>query len=629
MRNYITFNDAITDFQNLITDTNLLTLPFFNTTKKKFAFVLECKSSLDRSFDAIISHLTPTFDIYLLDRETIWKNVYKKTEEKFNTTPGPFRLSSFFLQELMHSYANEQFIIIKNYYNSIETSTENSYSYDANNTFITSINKGTENTPSSASYSQKHYGAKAGGLETGNYGIVNKSYEEEKFHASQGHGFAAERANNLYDKLTGHDAKILGDDNAKNGADRIVDSIYIQSKYCASGQKCVNECFENNGHGKFRYMQNGKPMQIEVPSDKYDTAVQAMKEKIRRGQVDGVTNPSEAENIIRKGHFTYEQAKNIAKAGTIESLSYDAVNGVITSASAFGVTAIITFATSTWKGEDFNAALKTATRSGLAVGGTAFLTTVIASQLSKAGLNSALVGSSEAIVSIMGPKTSATLINAFRESGTNIYGAAAMKSAAKLLRGNIISSGISTIVLSSADITRTFQGRISGKQLFKNMTSTASTVAGGSGGWLAGAAIGSTILPIGGTIIGGIVGSVAGGTIAGNVTNKVLDSFILDDAEEMLQILNTELESLAFDYLLNQNELESIVTNLNELLNKKNKLLMDMFASPDRHAFASELLRPLIVDEVNAREHIELPSDTAFSSAFNKLLEEYATCTTI
>lgn len=60
-----------------------------------------------------------------------------------------------------------------------------------------------------------------------------------------------------------------------------------------------------------------------------------------------------------------------------------------------------------------------------------------------------------------------------------------MKSAAKLLRGNITSSGISTIVLSSADITRTFQGRISGKQLFKNMTSTA---LGGSGSCLAGAA---------------------------------------------------------------------------------------------------------------------------------------------
>ena len=65
------------------------------------------------------------------------------------------------------------------------------------------------------------------------------------------------------------------------------------------------------------------------------------------------------------------------------------------------------------------------------VGGTAFVTTIIASQLSKAGLNSALVGSSEAIVSFMGPKASAVLVNAFR-SGSNIYGAAAMKSAAKL-----------------------------------------------------------------------------------------------------------------------------------------------------------------------------------------------------
>lgn len=122
---------------------------------------------------------------------------------------------------------------------------------------------------------------------------------------------------------------------------------------------------------------------------------------------------------------------------------------------------------------------------------------------------------------------------------------------------------------------------------------------------------------------------VAGGTIASNVTNKVLDSFILDDAKEMLQILNTELESLAFDYLLNQSELESIVTNLNELLNKKNKLLMDMFASSNRHTFRLiELLRPLIVDEVNAREHIAVPSNTAFSSTLNKLLEEYVSCIT-
>ena len=51
-----------------------------------------------------------------------------------------------------------------------------------------------------------------------------------------------------------------------------------------------------------------------------------MQNRIDKGQIKGVTN---AEDIIRKGHFTYEQAKNLAKAGTIESLTYDAVNGIV------------------------------------------------------------------------------------------------------------------------------------------------------------------------------------------------------------------------------------------------------------------------------------------------------------
>lgn len=32
----------------------------------------------------------------------------------------------------------------------------------------------------------------------------------DKFQAAQGHGYAAEQANNLYDILTGKDAKIVG-----------------------------------------------------------------------------------------------------------------------------------------------------------------------------------------------------------------------------------------------------------------------------------------------------------------------------------------------------------------------------------------------------------------------------------
>ena len=471
--------------------------------------------------------------------------------------------------------------------------------------------------PEVSFYEPKNEGAVAGGVAAGAYGQVNKSYNEERFHALQGHGYAAERANNLYDKLKGHDARIIGDDNIKNGADRIVDGVMIQSKYCNSGSKCINECFDIEGN--FRYWNNGKPMQIEVPADKYDVAVQAMEDKIRQGRLPGVTDPNEAKNIVRKGHFTYEQAKNIAKAGTVESLTYDAVNGIIIASSAFGVTAIITLATSLWSGEDFDKSLKLATYSGLQVGGTAFVTTIIAGQLSKAGLNSALVGSSEAIVGLMGPKASAILINSFRQ-GSNIYGAAAMKSAAKLLRGNVITAGVTVVVLSSFDVANIFRGRISGKQLFKNFANTASTVGGGTAGWLSGAAIGSAILPGAGTIVGGLIGSVVVGAGAGKVSNAVLGSFIEDDAEEMVRIIQKVLEELAVDYLLSQKEAEKSVDKLGEILDGKK--LKDMFASKNRKEYAKNLLVPIIENETKKRRHITAVSDEQLALSLRNVLEE-------
>jgi hypothetical protein len=169
--------------------------------------------------------------------------------------------------------------------------------------------------------------------------------------AKRGHGFAAEKANHLKDVFRGEDAKIIGGDNAKNGADRLVNGIEIQTKYCASGSKCVSECFTN---GKFRYFNSdGTPMKIEVPSDAYESAVQAMKERIKKGQVKGVTDPSQAKEIVKKGSFTYQQVRNIAKFGTIESLTYDAANGVRLAGSAMGISVAISFAIATWNGKDW------------------------------------------------------------------------------------------------------------------------------------------------------------------------------------------------------------------------------------------------------------------------------------
>ena len=108
------------------------------------------------------------------------------------------------------------------------------------------------------------------GIDVGVRGSAENYADNVKFGGERGHGFAGERANHLKDSWAGKKAKLTGDDNAKNGADRLVDGVKIQTKYCKTGSKCISECFENN---TFRYLNSdGTPMQIEVPSDKYDSA---------------------------------------------------------------------------------------------------------------------------------------------------------------------------------------------------------------------------------------------------------------------------------------------------------------------------------------------------------------------
>lgn len=480
-------------------------------------------------------------------------------------------------------------------------------------------------------------GSISSGVVYGNISNASSIYGTDKFNTPRGHGFAAEYANHLHDKVKHGDffgnekVKLVGDEIdpktgriVKNGADRIVDGINIQTKYCASGSKCISECFEN---GVLKYKNpDGTPMQIEVPSDMYDSAVKAMENRIKNGEVPGVSDPTKARDIVKRGSFTYQQAKNIARFGTVESITFDAVNGAIIATNAMGISATLTFATSIWNGEDFDIALKNAAYAGLRVGGTTFLTAVLASQLSKAGLNSALVGSSEAIVSLMGPKASAMLVNAFR-SGGNIYGAAAMKSAAKMLRGNVITGAVSVVVLSSFDVANIFRGRISGAQLFKNVANTASTVAGGTAGWIAGAAGGAAVgsaIPIVGTaiggVVGGILGSFAGGAAAGKVSGVVLDGFIEDDANKMVEKIEEVFIQLAEEYLLTKKEAEKIVDNLKDILT--GKVLKDMFASSQRIDFARNLIEPLIEEEVKNREKIKILTNVDMSKGLRIALEE-------
>lgn len=430
-----------------------------------------------------------------------------------------------------------------------------------------------------------------------------------RFQARQGHGYAAEQVNDGIDTLFGRNARILGDDNAKNGADRMVDGQFIQTKYCQDARTSVNAGFENGGQGSYRYLdKNGNPMQLEVPSDQYDEAVRCMEQKIKEGKVPGVSDPKRAKDLIRKGHVTYAQAKAIAKAGTIESLTFDAAHGVIIGASALGISATITFAQAIWNGESVEKAVDQALIAGLQAGGAGFLIAVGTAQMARTGVNQVLMTPSIALVKVLPPPVRQALVN-FLRTGAPIYGEAATRNLAKLMRSNVIASTVTIVVLSSGNIINYFRGRISAAQLMAEVSVLA---AGIVGGYIGGAFLGALFGPL-----GAIAGGMIVGSLSSSAAQKLISEFHESDAEKMIEILQDSLQQLASGYLLNQEEGLLVVEELRKLLNAE--VLLCMFASKDQKLFADTLVEEAIHRVICCRAPISVPKCDEFTNGLARV----------
>ncbi|WP_304152488.1 hypothetical protein [Megamonas hypermegale] len=450
---------------------------------------------------------------------------------------------------------------------------------------------------------------------------VNTLYDETKFNSSQGHGFAAERANDLFDRLLLKDAKIEGDNNLKDGADRLVNGVSIQSKYCKTGAGCINACFRD---GKFRYFQDGKPMVIEVPSDKYESALKAMQKRIEKGEVDGITNPLDAEKYVQKGHFTYEQAKNVAKAGTVESLAYDGVNNAIKCGNVLGTSAAMSFATAVWNGKDIKEASKIAILDGIKSGGKTFIRSVLSSQLNKSGLDGVLKKSSDIIVQNMSKEASEFLVKAFRDE---ISDKAIKGAASKILRGNLVSSIANFTVTSVPDIVKAFRGKITVQELTENLAKNGASVAGGTAGWIAGAAAGAKLgasagslfgpvgTVVGGTLgtAGGIAGSYLGGKMAeksadytiSEVKKKISDNTSNSDLGSIVNNIEDKVVNMAADYLLNITEVKTVIDKIAfNLMSNNSYGLKELVLSENKEQSISDLVLSQVLATVKNRVHI-------------------------
>ena len=161
------------------------------------------------------------------------------------------------------------------------------------------------------------------------------------------------------------------------------------------------------------------------------------------------------------------------------------------------------------------------------------------------------------------------------------------------------------------------------------MTSTAAGIAGGTVGWVggasAGAAIGSIFPGVGtaiGGVVGGLVGAFAGGSVAQSATKSALDTFIEEDADKMVKILEKVFTDVANEYLINKKEAEVAIKKLQNIID--GSFLKDMYASSSRRNFARDLVEPIIELIASEREKIILPTNEQMFNELNEILEEIA-----
>lgn len=418
---------------------------------------------------------------------------------------------------------------------------------------------------------------------------------KNNFDGKQGHGTAAEYANNIIDNLNPFNrAQHLGSNNAKNGPDRNVNGVNIQTKYKETAGGSIGAAFED---GKAKYLNDdGSMMQIEVPRDQYHKAVDLMKKRIEDGQVPGETNPENAKNYVRRGHITYLQAYNIAGSGSIESITFDALQGIVCAVPGAGITTILTFATAVWNGAEIKDAAKVSVIAGFKVVGKADAIYTLTMQLSRGK-----------VVNLFYPLLKNAGNNSVKKYTTNYIAKGANSVAKQISKSSlakskvgkavgldkvtgkqVISGTITSVIVYGPDVCKAFQGKISGKQLIKNSTISTSG--------LIGASLGAAIpIPIVGSMIGGAVGSF--------VEKKVMDAFVEDDSVTMFRIMREELLDIVMLYSFNTTEFDEIV---NATIGNENipKVLQSMYQSGEPKNYADALINTKVQFVLAKREKI-------------------------
>lgn len=436
----------------------------------------------------------------------------------------------------------------------------------------------------------------------------NKKELKGYMNGRQGHGYAAEYGNNTIDRFLGrqvvNEAQNLDSSGrqVKDGADRIVNGVPIQTKYINSPNNFIQEVVVG---GHLRYMQNGVPIKLEVPRDKYDSFVDSFQRKIDNGEIAEIAPGSNAKDYIRKGHLTYDQSYTTVQALTIQGVAIDTLNALGLGKDVAVANFIVHFAIETWDGKSVEDAFRVSLQAGGRELSHSVLVNVLVQQFSRNNFANVFVrnfvGTEKAgYAKIQNPIYNLSNFVAEEVKNTELAKSEIGKCLGldKVDAYQVINTTVAVGIIYGPDVIKAIEGRISGKQLFKN--SAVATASLGAGKFAA--AVAKEVFGIVGGVPGVII-STFGSMFGGYVAKRVLDSYIQDDSVRMFIVLKKEFLDVTMQINLSQEELLFIADNTIGAENISD-ILEEMYISGEEKRFARELVVGITVSILAQRKKI-------------------------
>ena len=172
--------------------------------------------------------------------------------------------------------------------------------------------------------------------------------------------------------------------------------------------------------------------------------------------------------------------------------------------------------------------------------------------------------------------------------------------------------------------------KISGAQYAKNMSVLAGSIAAGAGGAIAAGVVaakvagaaGTAVAPGVGTVVG-IAGGFVGGAVGAKVVKTTGDILYEDDVETLGRLFNAYVSCLIGEYLLDEAEIDCLISRLNEIKQNEFKLLFENLekANEQEHV-VRDFLNPHFEAVITQRTQFMLPSPDCIIETMAELVEE-------